>query len=296
MTVIPSSQIADLSGPIQIVSSIAPFGQGRRAWLVDIWGVMHNGVRPFATAVAACQTFRRQGGIVVLLSNSPRTGEGVIAQLRQVGVPDDAYDGAVTSGDATRVLIRQVSDRPIFHLGPERDRPSFKGIDVVFADAETADTIVCTGLFDDRTETADNYNTLLKGFAARGVEMICANPDITVERDGKIIFCAGALAERYEALGGVARLAGKPHAPIYDMAFERLADIAGAPVKRADVLAIGDGVKTDIAGALAADLDAVYIASAVGLGLGGALDPAALNALFPDPTARPIAAMTELAW
>ncbi|MEO1543988.1 MAG: TIGR01459 family HAD-type hydrolase, partial [Pseudomonadota bacterium] len=133
MTQIDPTAPSLVATDIPIVSSVAALGRDRRAWLVDIWGVMHNGVTPFASAVEACQTFRRQGGRVLLLSNSPRTGAGVIAQLKQVGVADDAYDGAVTSGDATRVLISTVSDKPIFHLGPKRDLPIFDGLDVRFS-------------------------------------------------------------------------------------------------------------------------------------------------------------------
>ncbi|MEL7049380.1 MAG: TIGR01459 family HAD-type hydrolase, partial [Pseudomonadota bacterium] len=212
---------------IPIVASVRRFGEGRRAWLVDIWGVMHNGVVAFPSAVLACQTFRAAGGCVLLLSNSPRTSTGVVDQLRQIGVPDDAYDGVVTSGDATRVLITTAKRAPIFHLGPERDRPTFDGLDVAFGSVGESETIVCTGLFDDAREGPDDYNQMLTDFAERGVPMICANPDLTVERGGTIIYCAGALAARYQELGGVVDLAGKPHAPIYDMAFKELAELVG---------------------------------------------------------------------
>ncbi len=281
---------------IPILSSIRPVAQGRKAWLVDIWGVMHNGVTPFAHAVDACQRFRQDGGVVLLLSNSPRTGEGVIAQLRQIGVADDAYDDVVTSGDATRVLIAEVGGRPVFHLGPERDRPTFAGLDVAFATPEACEVVVCTGLFDDDSETPDDYDALLGDFKARGIRMICANPDLTVERGGKIVYCAGALAQRYSEIGGVADLAGKPHRPIYDMAFTRLAGLLPRAPERSEMLAIGDGVKTDIKGAVDAGLDAVYVASAVNLGPGGTLDDTALMHLFPDPGQRPVAAMAALAW
>lgn len=281
---------------IPILSSIRPAGQNRKAWLVDIWGVMHNGVTPYSSAVDACQRFREQGGVVLLLSNSPRTRAGVIAQLRQIGVPNETYDEVVTSGDATRVLIAAVDDQPVFHLGPERDRPTFAGLKVSFAPAEVCQVVVCTGLFDDENETPDDYDAMLSDFAARGVRMICANPDLQVERGGRIIYCAGSLAKRFVELGGVADLAGKPHRPIYDMAFDRLKELSGRMPSRADVLAIGDGVKTDIKGAVDAGLDAVYVASAVHLGPGGTIDDTALMHLFPDAEDRPVAAMAALAW
>lgn len=281
---------------IPILSSIRPVGQNRKAWLVDIWGVMHNGAVPFAGAVDACRRFRDEGGVVLLLSNSPRTREGLIMQLRQIGVPDDAYDEVVTSGDATRVLIADVGDRPIFHLGPERDRPTFAGLDVAFSSPDACDVVVCTGLFDDETETPADYAAMLADFKARGVRMICANPDLTVERAGRIVYCAGALAQSYAEMGGVADLAGKPHRPIYDMAFTRLKEVTGRLLSRDDVLAIGDGVKTDIKGAVDAGVDAVYVASAVHLGPGGTIDDTALMHLFPEPEGRPVAAMAALAW
>lgn len=281
---------------IPIIRSIQSVNAGRRGWLVDIWGVMHNGVSPFAEAVAACQAFKSAGGVVVLLSNSPRTRDGVIAQLRDIGVPDDAYDGAVTSGDATRVLIGAVSDQPVFHLGPERDLPIFDGLGVDRVAEAEAKAVVCTGLFDDTSETAEDYAEMLARLKDRSVPMICANPDITVERGGRIIFCAGALAEAYSALGGEVRLAGKPHAPIYELALDTLAEVAGERLGGPDVLAIGDGVKTDIAGAAGAGLASVYVASAVGLGLGGALNEQAVADLFAGLPARPVAAMPGLAW
>lgn len=284
------------SPAIPIVKHIAPISVVRSAWLVDIWGVMHNGVAPFDEAVAACDAFKAGGGIVLLLSNSPRLRNGVVDQLRQIGVPDTAYDDVVTSGDATRTLISAKLETPVFHLGPVRDRPTFAGLDVTFAEAGDAGVIVCTGLFDDSCETPDDYTALLEDFAGRGVTMICANPDLKVERGGQIIYCAGALAQRYGELGGAVALAGKPHWPIYQMAFERLAKLAGRPVAVDEVLAIGDGVKTDIAGACAVGVAAFYVASAVHMARGVELNSDVLDDLFPDPEARPIAATTALAW
>jgi len=280
---------------VPIIEDIGELGGQRSAWFVDIWGVMHNGVQPFEEAVAACQTFRSAGGLVVLVSNSPRTRSGVIAQLCDIGVPVDAYDAVVTSGDATRDLIGKAvaEGRSVFHLGPERDRPLFNGIEVDFADAENCDVVVCTGLFDDTSEGPDDYTQMLSALAARGVEMICANPDLQVERGGKIIFCAGALAESYGEVGGEVSLAGKPHAPIYDLAFEVLRNVADRSLSKSRVLAIGDGVKTDIAGACRAGVEAVYIASGVHLG-SAKLDATALTRLFPESAERPIAAMTGL--
>jgi HAD superfamily hydrolase (TIGR01459 family) len=279
---------------MKITASIAEIAQDTKAWLVDIWGVMHNGVAPFPDAVIACQTFRRQGGIVILVSNAPRPNSAVGLQLDTIGVAQSAYDAIISSGDISRVLIAALHETPTFHLGPQRDRPLFEGLKVTLVDdAEAAHAVVCTGLYDDETETPQTYNSTLAAFAGRGLTMICANPDLAVERGGRIIPCAGAVAAHYENLGGRVIYAGKPHPPIYDTAFALVDHLAGTVV-RSHILAIGDGVNTDIAGAARAGIPSVYIAS--GVHLKTALNQAALEHLFPLETGRPIAAMTALAW
>ena len=284
---------------IPVLRSIAPLAQSTDAWLVDIWGVMHNGVTPFVGAGDACARFREDGGTVLLLSNSPRPGPGVKAQLDQIGVREDAYDAILSSGDATRELIREYVGRPVFHLGPSRDLPIFAGIDVSSVGPEPGDgaeVIVCTGLFDDTRETPADYEELLSQFAKRDVPMICANPDIKVERGNQVIYCGGALAQAYAQIGGQVQLAGKPHAPIYEMAFQKLVELRGKTVAKSRALAIGDGVNTDIAGAIDAGVRAVYVASRVHMGDSAALDAEVLDGLFPDSDRRPVAAMAELAW
>lgn len=279
---------------IPILSSIADLGPPREAWLTDIWGVMHNGVAPFASACDACSRFRAAGGTVLLLSNAPRPAESVAAQLDRIGVPRDAWDAILTSGDAARTLIASLAGRPVFALGPERDAPLYEGLPVTLTDAASAGAVSCTGLFDDEHETPDDYAALLRDFAARKLPMVCANPDLTVERGNKIVYCAGAIAAAYEALGGSVSYAGKPHRPVYDMAFERLAALRGKPIGHDRVLAIGDGIRTDITGAARAGLASVFIAS--GIHVGSELTSDALAELFPDPDIRPQAAMTALAW
>ena len=278
---------------IGIVSSIE--GVAAAAWFVDIWGVMHNGVAPFASAVAACRAFRARGGIVVLVSNAPRPAASVAAALDRIGVPRDCYDGVQSSGDTSRGLIAALGTAPVYHLGPERDLALYEGLTVTLSSAAAASTIVCTGLVDDDTETGETYRPLLSSFAARQVPMICANPDLAVERGGRIIACAGAVAAVYETLGGQVSYAGKPYPPIYDAAFAIVDRLAGKPVPRAAIVAIGDGVRTDIAGAARAGLRSVYIASSVHLGA-GLLDAGALARLFPDPAVQPVAAMMQLNW
>ena len=246
---------------IPVMHSIEALGRQYRAWLVDIWGVMHNGYRAFPRAVEATQAFRAQGGVVVLLSNSPRPSPSVQEQLRRIGVPDDAYDATVTSGDLARHELAKHEGANVFHLGPERDRPIFAGLDVKLAGHEDAELILCSGLFDDETETPENYADLLSELAARKLPMICANPDHLVERGDRLVWCAGALAARYEKEGGPVVYAGKPHAPIYVLALETIGARLRDAVPPSQVLAIGDGVHTDIAGAAGLGIDSVFIAS-----------------------------------
>jgi HAD superfamily hydrolase (TIGR01459 family) len=283
---------------IPVVESLKDLGSRYRAWLVDIWGVMHNGRDAFPKASAATRAFREAGGIVVLLSNSPRPSAAVQEQLRHFGVPDEAYDATVTSGDLTRHELAKHEGARVFHLGPERDRPIFAGLDVKLASAEEAELVVCSGLFDDDTETPGDYTDMLRGMAARGLPMICANPDHLVERGHQLIYCAGALAAVYEEFGGKVVYAGKPHMPVYELALETIARFVGRPVAKGEVLAVGDGVKTDIAGAAGFGIDAVFVASGLHApGEGGeALDAPHLAELFAHDTKRPIAAMRALAW
>jgi len=289
-----STVIAD----IPLIPSVSVIAPRYDAWLCDIWGVMHNGERAFAAAAEACRRFRDNGGVVVLISNSPRPGSGVSAQLERIGVPKGAWDGIVTSGDITRSLMAQNSDKTLFHLGPERDKGIFEGFDLTFTEPDEAELVICSGLYDDDTETPDDYRTLLDDLARRGLPMICANPDLMVERGDRLVYCAGSLAAVYEELGGDVTYTGKPHPPIYDRAVEIAADCRGAAVARERILAIGDGLKTDMAGAARAGLDALFVAS--GLHLAGSnagrIDAEAITGLFRDMEMRPVAAQARLAW
>ena len=281
---------------IPMLGSIEELGKGYAAWLVDIWGVMHNGVRAFPAAVDATRRFREQGGIVVLLSNSPRPGESLQRQLRSLGVADQSYDATVSSGDLTRHELARHEGARIFHLGPERDLPIFDGLDVTRVDARHAELIVCTGLFDDETETPEDYTGLLHELAGRKLTMLCANPDHLVERGHRLVYCAGALAQLYAEDGGEVIYAGKPYAPIYELAAETIAERAGREVTRSEILAIGDGIHTDMAGAADFGLDAVFVASGLHVGPGGeGLDDLRLSELF-EGRKPPRAAMPALVW
>lgn len=280
--------------PIPLLSSIAGLAPERDVWLTDVWGVIHNGVAPFATACEACTRFRLAGGTVILLSNAPRPAASVAAQLDRIGVPRFAWDAILTSGDAARTLVGAYAGRPVFALGPERDLSLYDGLGVTLTEASDAEAISCTGLFDDEIETPADYVDLLSDFAARKLPMVCANPDLTVERGDKIVYCAGALAADYEAKGGTVSYAGKPYLPIYDMAFALAEKLKSKSIPRDRILAIGDGIRTDIKGAAAAGLDSVFIAS--GVHVSGGLTSKTLTELFPSPDMRPIAAMPALAW
>jgi HAD superfamily hydrolase (TIGR01459 family) len=283
---------------IPVIASLKELGPRYRVWLVDIWGVMHNGRRAYLRAVTSTRAFKAAGGVVLLLSNSPRPSAAVQEQLRDLGVPYDAYDATVTSGDLTRYELGKHQGARVYHLGPARDQPIFDGLDVRLVGRDEAELIVCSGLFDDETETPENYAATLERLAARKLPMICANPDHRVERGGKLIWCAGALAAAYEKLGGGVVYAGKPYAPIYRLALETITGLAGGTVPKDQILAIGDGINTDIEGAAKAGIDAVFVASSLHIPdvAPGSVDAAEVAAAFAKSKARPVAAMRALAW
>jgi HAD superfamily hydrolase (TIGR01459 family) len=279
---------------IPILPSISGLAGSSEAWIVDIWGVMHNGARAFQVAGDACATFRKQGGTVLLLSNAPRPFSAVVSQLDGLGVARAAYDAGVTSGDVARSMIASWQGRPLLHIGPARDKGLFEGLALDFADAGSAEVIVCSGLFDDNSETPEDYAKLFAGLVARRVPMICANPDLVVERGDRLVYCAGALAAEYAAMGGEVGYAGKPHWPVYQRALALLDELRGRPTAKDKVLAIGDGIETDLRGAHVAGLRSVFIASAVHAPEG--LSSATLRKLFQSRPFAPIAALAALAW
>ncbi len=235
---------------------------GYDAIFCDVWGVLHNGEVAFAPAVAALKRARAKGITVILVTNAPRPFGSVIAQMTLLGVPEDAYDRVVTSGDVTRDLIIE-GPRKVFHIGSERELAIYEGLDVELVEEFEASGVVCTGLYDDETETPENYVELLQRLRSRNLPFICANPDIMVERGPRLIWCAGALARDYGQLGGRTLIAGKPHRPIYEAASKAVEEIRGAPVEKSRILGIGDGVLTDVKGAADYGLDVLYISGGV---------------------------------
>ena len=226
--------------------------------LCDVWGVLHNGVRAFPNAVEALRRFREAAGLVVLITNAPRPRTPIQDQLQRLGVPDDAYDGIVTSGDVTRSVITPHPRTRIFHLGPERDLSLYEGLDVSLVAETEAELLSCTGLLDDTVETPDDYRALLGRLVGRNIRMVCANPDLVVERGDRLVYCAGALARLYIELGGEAILVGKPHAPIYAAATERIIALGGSRI-----LAVGDGLPTDIRGAVDNEIPVLFVTGGI---------------------------------
>lgn len=267
--------------------------------LCDVWGVIHNSVVSFPTACEALLRFRGRGGTVILITNAPRPGAVVARYLDGLSVARETYDGIVSSGDVTQRVVAERQGERVYHLGPERDLAIFAELDVQFASATAADYVVCTGLFNDDMETPDDYRELLIALRARELFMICANPDLVVERGSKLVYCAGALADLYHSLGGNVLYAGKPHSPIYDEALAKAAAARGRPIARDRVLTIGDSIRTDLKGAVCLGLDCLFVTNGIHaeeLGAYEASDAAALGEFFAPAGAAPKAVTRWLAW
>ncbi|MDE1987730.1 MAG: TIGR01459 family HAD-type hydrolase [Alphaproteobacteria bacterium] len=275
-----------------IISGLREIAGDYDALVCDVWGVVHDGVKPYWSAVEALRRFRAERGPVVLLSNAPRPSAEIVKQFAVIGVPPDCYDAIVTSGGAAREeLVRRTagSRHAMMHLGPERDVSLYEGLDVDVVGPEQASVVLLTGLYDDETETPEHYGEILADLKKRGLVMICANPDVIVPRGGKLVHCAGGLARAYEAIGGEVLYYGKPHLPIYKVALEA----AGAPKRP---LAIGDGLETDIRGANRAGMDSLFVVDGVHAQELGALTPENLAALLAKKGVTARAAMGALAW
>jgi HAD superfamily hydrolase (TIGR01459 family) len=281
------------------IERIEPLARRYDVLLCDIWGVVHNGVAAFPQACNALTRFRNGGGTVILITNAPRASDAVVRILDRMNVSHQVYDAITTSGDVTRGIVASRPGQRVFHLGPERDHSIFTGLDLNFTPLDGADYVVCSGLFDDTVETPDNYRDMLAAMRARSLFMVCANPDIVVERGDTLVYCAGALADAYAALGGEVLYCGKPHAPIYEMALKTAAERRGVMPARDRVLAIGDSVRTDLKGATAFGLDAMFVTSglhAEHYGSRDAPDLEALNKVFAEAGVAPKAVMTGLNW
>lgn len=280
----------------EIIGSLEDVSKAYSAILCDVWGVVHNGERHFPAAASALARAREAEIPVVLITNSPRRNVDVVAQMNAIGVPSSAYDRVVTSGDVTRDLIAD-GPRRIFHIGGDRDFTLYDGLDVELVEEFEASGVVCTGLFDDEVEKPEDYTELLRRLRARNLPFICANPDIMVERGERIIWCAGALARDYAQLGGRTLIAGKPYAPVYEVAMKEVADIVGRPVERSRVLAIGDGMMTDVKGAVDNGFDVLYVSGGIharDYGDASQPDPARLVTFLEKHGYRPVAVIPRL--
>jgi HAD superfamily hydrolase (TIGR01459 family) len=252
----------------EIIRALEDLDPGYRVLYCDLWGCLHDGVRAFPEAVAALERFRGRGGSVVLITNSPRPEAAVMQQLELLGAPRSCYDLVVSSGDAAQAaMVRGQFGRRVFHIGPERDLVFFEDdegrpFDIERVPLEEAEGIVCTGLFDDRTETPDDYRATILYGKVKGLKLLCANPDIVVDVGDRRIYCAGAIAAAYTEAGGQSYYFGKPYPPIYALVRERLA-ARGLDAAADEVLCIGDGITTDIAGAMGEGLDALFVSGGI---------------------------------
>jgi HAD superfamily hydrolase (TIGR01459 family) len=234
------------------------------AVLCDIWGVLHNGRAAFPAAVAALRAAREAGLIVALVSNVPKPRDPIPGQLERLGCPRDAWDAIITSGDAIRAELAVRAPGPMLKIGPADDDILWSGLGLERARrVGEARFLAISGLNDPVREDASHYAGVLAEAKARDLELLCANPDLVVRVGDRLWVCAGAVAAEYEKIGGRVVMAGKPHAPIYRLAFAEIDGIAGRVIDKSRILAIGDGVSTDVAGANGTGIDALFVASGI---------------------------------
>ena len=268
----------------QIITTLAEISDRYDALFCDLWGCVHDGLTPFAEAIAAMQTFRLKGGTVMLVTNAPRPHEPVRRQLERIGVPEDAYDGIATSGDSARAaMFRGAVGENVYFIGQPQDQVFFSPLELIEnpvtitqVPVEEADGIICCGPFDSLADLEVMRPQFLLA-KNKGLKLLCANPDIVVDRGDTREWCAGALAQLYTELGGESLYFGKPHPPIYDLARRRL-DALGKSIPDHRILCVGDGVLTDIDGALGEGLDSLFIT-------GGLAARETKTENQPDPTA-----------
>lgn len=249
----------------QIIEHLSEVRDQYDALFVDLWGCVHNGVTPFESAVSALQEYRKSGGTVMLLTNAPRHRSSVAKQLEKIGVAADSFDDITTSGDSARAaMFRGAIGKKVYFIGQPHDVTFFDPLKIIEnpvsitqVPLDQADGIVCCGPFDPMADPDVNRSDFLYA-KQKGLKLLCANPDIVVDRGDKREWCAGALAQLYTEMGGESLYFGKPHPPIYDLARRRL-DALGKDVPDSRILCIGDGVLTDIRGAMGEDLDSLFI-------------------------------------
>ena len=291
-----------------MIAGLAEFAGRYDVVLCDVWGVVHNGAATFAPALDALARFRASGGAVVLITNSPAPSRLVGAQLDSFGAPRAAYDAIISSGDVTVSFLIERAGQTLFHIGAAEETGLFEEVAAILGHPprqggiEDADFVLCTGFIDFWRETPPDYDSRLKRIYERGLPFICANPDLVVEVGGVLSYCAGAIAERYQRLGGTVIQAGKPFSPIYDRALALAAAARGGPAERSRVLAIGDAMRTDIRGAAGQGFDSLLVTSGIhrnDLHRGAAastLDATALRQFVEAAGIAPTAAIGDLIW
>ena len=294
------------STPIAGLSALAPKYD---VILSDVWGVVHDGRTHTSSAADALTRFRAGGGTVVLITNAPRPRKPIQRMLDNFGLPREAYDTIVSSGDVTVGLVAERGTAPLHHIGPPRDLSLFEAVAERTGERppllplDQAEYVVCTGFFED-DESPDPYLPTLRAMKARDLPMICANPDIVVHSGPDLLWCAGALAERYAGMGGAVVMAGKPYAIIYEAALKEASALRKTPIDRGRILAIGDGLFTDIRGAAAQGFDALFVTSGVHRDLlhpdagedDWSVDEVAYRTLLAEAGAAPAAHLRDLAW
>lgn len=288
-----------MTNPLPIISGLSDLAERYDAVLSDVWGVVHNGVAAFPTAVDALTQFRKAGGKAVFITNAPRPSPPIVDLLDGLGVHREAYDAIVSSGDATRAMIAKYSGRNIHHVGPaEIDDLLYAGLDVHRTSAEDAEVVVVTDLETD-DDTPEMYRERAKVWLARKLPMICANPDRVVEHGDKIIYCGGALGDLYAAMGGMVLMAGKPYQPIYEEAFRLAEEAVGRKLDKSRVLAIGDSVRTDATGAAQFGIDLLFVTGSIHaaeLDAFGKPDPQAIADLIAPSRANVAGFLPRLSW
>ncbi len=288
-----------MTSQLPSITGLADLAGRYDAVLSDVWGVVHNGVAAFPSAVEALSTFRQAGGKVVFITNAPRPSGPIIEMLDELGVHRGAYDAIVSSGDCTRSMIAKYRGKAIHHIGPPTaDDSLYEGLDVRRTGPEEAEAVVVTDL-DTDDDTPEMYRERAKLWLARKLPMICANPDRVVEHGDKIIYCGGALGDLYAAMGGIVLMAGKPYQPIYEEAFRLAEAAAGGPLDKARVLAIGDSVRTDATGAAKFGVDLLFVTGSIHaaeLDAFGKPDPQTIADLVAPSRANMAGFLPRLAW
>lgn len=249
--------------PPNVLTPASELAEHYDGWLCDVWGVVHNGVSAFEDAVDALCRYRAGGGYVVLITNAPRPSRAVYPQLERLGVPREAFDTIVTSGDVTQALVKKRPNAPLFHLGPPRDHVILEDLPNPIVDKSQAELCLLTGPMNDSTETVEDYDGRLAEMLDQDVEMLCANPDLVVRSGDRLVICAGSIARRYSEMGGRVTIAGKPQAPIYVAAMAKVSELAGRHIEKNRLLAVGDGLPTDIKGAALNGFDVYFITGGI---------------------------------